>query len=107
MAMPKSDESAVRQVLRALKAGNFKIDFIENGEEEVYVHSEKEAMEAIFAVDECYVFLSKESWLPLSALKPTQWVRFVLGNDPDEVVCDYTVGLEHIIDPLFKKWNQE
>lgn len=33
------------------------------------------------------------------------WVRFVMGNDPDEVVCDYTIKLEGALAPMFERWN--
>ena len=32
-------------------------------------------------------------------------VFFVLGNDPEEVICDYTINLDHVIGPLMESWD--
>lgn len=61
------------------------------------VANEREAVEEVMSVD--------ESWL---------WVRgtdgqlrvvfFVLGNDPEEVICDHSVALTPVLDPLIDSW---
>lgn len=32
------------------------------------------------------------------------WLYFVLGNDPEEVLCDYGVSLSPYIDPIVNPW---
>ena len=37
----------------------------------------------------------------------TQWIYFVMGNDPEEVACDYTVGnqeFDNIVTTLLESW---
>lgn len=48
---------------------------------------EKEAMEALFSVDECHLFFKK------GALR-RQWIFFVLGNSGWDVINDHTAPPE-------------
>ena len=87
MSKPKSDKAAIRQTIRALKKAGYK----------------KESMtlviEAITAVDIAWLYVRNETD------NKARWVYFVMGNDPKEVICDYTTNLEHVIGPLMDSWN--
>jgi hypothetical protein len=61
-------------------------------------HTEKEAIDAITAVDDATLFVRT----PAGDYNP--WVRFVMGNDPEEVVCDHGVSLSPVLDPLTESW---
>jgi predicted fused transcriptional regulator/phosphomethylpyrimidine kinase len=98
MSTPTDDRAAVGQVIRALKAAGYKLLHVDNGEENVKVTTATEAIEAIFEVD--------QAWLLV--LDPDTGAQgcvfFVLGNDPEEVVCDHTINLSDTLDPLLDSW---
>lgn len=98
MSAPKNDESGIRQTIRALRAAGYVLDYVNDGEELVNVTNEKEAIEAIMAVDDAYLHVK------FSDGEPASWVRFVMGNDPEEVICDHGVSLSHVLDPLTEGW---
>lgn len=58
-----------------------------------------EIVDAIKSVDEAYLCVVSEG--PLKA----SWIFFVLGNDPSEVVNDYTTDLEPLIEGV-NYWAQ-
>lgn len=97
MSAPSSDQAAIRQIIRALKASDHKLDEVYDGEEEIAVSTETEALDAIMAVDEAWLYVT----LPDGA---RGWMFFVLGNEPDEVMNDYTVNLSPVLDPLTEGW---
>lgn len=87
MAKPKTDSAAIRATIRALKKAGYK----------------KESMtlviEAITAVDIAWLYVRSETD------DKARWVYFVMGNDPEKVICDYTTNLEHVIGPLMESWD--
>jgi hypothetical protein len=96
MAAPVSDKAGIRQAIRALKADGWELAFVNDGDyEDVAVSTETEAIDAITAVDDASLHVTKGT--------DTGWVRFVMGNEPDEVVCDYTTNLT-AIDTLTDGW---
>jgi hypothetical protein len=97
MGVPSSDRAGIRQTIRALRAANYELDTVWDGEEDVPVSNENEAIEAITAVDDAYLYVQDESG-------KRSWVRFVLGNDPEEVICDHGESLEPVLDPLIDSW---
>lgn len=98
MAAPTSDRGGIQQVIRALKADAWELDFVFDGEEDIPVKNETEALEAIMAVDDAFLNVKRTD-----GRFDNGWVRFVLGNDPDEVVCDYTTNLK-AVDVLTHSW---
>lgn len=88
MSTPKTDEAAIRQIVRALHAAGFPFLEVYDGEEMVQARNESEAVAAVTAVDDATLFVHD----PESGRNP--WVRFVLGNDPEEVVADWTIDVE-------------
>lgn len=97
MGAPSSDKAGIRQVIRALRNAGYVLDSVYDGEDEPNVSNENEAIEAITAVD------SATLWVKNSEGK-RYGIFFVLGNSPEEVVCDYHVSLSHVIDPLTESW---
>ena len=98
MPAPSSDTAAIRQVIRALKAADYPLVHVYDGEEEIEVTTETEAIDAITAVDDAYLYVRTPNRGILG------WVRFVMGNDPEEVVCNHTTNLSPVIDPVTKAW---
>lgn len=58
----------------------------------------------MFATDEEYilVWFTKPIADPDESTdnRPNAWVKLVYGNDGWDVICDYTINLETIIDPI-------
>jgi hypothetical protein len=97
MTTPTSDSAGIRQTIRALLAAGHTLDYVYDGEDEVKVTIEREAIDAITAVDQAHLHVT----LPNGA---RGWVFFVLGNDPEEVICDHTTNLSPVLDPLIDSW---
>lgn len=98
MPAPKTDESGIRQTIRALKKAGYTLAYVYDGEDDVSVSTEQEAIEAIMAVDDAHLHVD-------SAEHVAGWVRFVMGNEPFEVICNHTVDLEPVLDPLMRGWG--
>lgn len=100
MSKPRTDRDAVLQVIRALVNGGWTLHEVDDGGEDVRVTSETKALEVITAVDESHLFVYRNL---IDGMR-SGWVFFVLGNDPDEVVCDHTSNLSPVLDPLMERW---
>ena len=96
MSAPKTDEAAIRAIIRALRAAGWELDSVNDGEELIETRTESDAIEAITAVDQANLYVVKTG--------RTGRVFFVLGNDPKEVACDYTTNLSDAIEPLTDTW---
>lgn len=99
MPAPKNDTVAIKQTIQALLKAGYKLSKVYDGEEDIPVTTETEATEAITAVDDATLWIGEGVGF-LSA----GWIRFVMGNDPDEVICDYTTNLDPVITPLMNEW---
>jgi hypothetical protein len=102
MTAPSSDRAGIRQTIRALKAAGYRLDYVDDGGDYVKVKTETEAIDAILAVD--------DAWLYVTHTDPnlrTSGVRFVMGNQPEEVVCDYGMRLDWVLAPLTDSWQEE
>jgi hypothetical protein len=95
MGAPTTDRGGIQQTIRALVAEGWDLLFVWDGEDRVPVTMEPAAIEAITAVDDSRLYVGKGA--------ERGWVRFVLGNAPDEVVCDYTTNLT-CVDTLTESW---
>lgn len=95
---PATDRDAVREILDALVAANWVVHRLVYDDGEVCeepLTTVDEVMQQVFSVDICYVH---------SHFVDYGWMMFVLGNDPEEVLADYTVNLEPVVGPLQDKW---
>lgn len=99
MAAPSSDRAGIRQVIRGLKAAGYTlVEVYDGGDEMVTVRTEAEAIDAIMAVGDATLFVRT----PDGQYNP--WVRFVMGNEPEEVVCDHLDSLSPVLDPIMDGW---
>jgi antitoxin (DNA-binding transcriptional repressor) of toxin-antitoxin stability system len=96
MAAPTSDKAGIRQTIRVLRAAGWELDSVWDGEESIPVTKEGEAIAAIMALDSAHLYVSKDDH--------EGFVYFVLGNEPDEVINDYTVTLMPVLDPMTERW---
>ena len=95
MPTPTTDAAGIRQTIRALVADGWTLDRVEFGDDPEPVRNETEALEHITSVDDAFLVVTKG--------EESGWVRFVMGNEPYEVVCDYTINLE-CLDSLTDSW---
>lgn len=73
MTAPQTDESAIRQTIRALVAAGYSLLHVDDGEESIRVSTESAALEAITAVDEAHLFVTHGPTV-------SGWVYFVGWN---------------------------
>lgn len=94
---PSNDREAVEAILEAVKKSGrpfYSVTYPGAGnDEEVRVRTVAEALAEVMNLDDAFV-----------VLKDGAWLRFVLGNDPEEVLCDYTVSLEKTVDAVILPW---
>lgn len=101
MTAPSSDRAGVRQTIRAAARAGWKLDSVWDGEESLEKPNETEAVKAVMDLDQAHIYFTHANGEgePLMG-----WVFFVLGNDPEEVINDYTTNLEGFIEPLTDGW---
>lgn len=103
---PSNDREAISLILSGMvEAGCIitgVVDDTWNMSDVTEASAPEEATDLVTAVDEAYVYLTAPVDTPLG---PTHgWVRFVLGNDPEEVAADYTVSLSKFLEPIVRPW---
>lgn len=101
MSAPKTDAAAIRQTIRALNAAGMTLLHVDDGEDLIRVRTEQDALDAITAVDDATLIVN----LPAGSERETSHVRFVLGNEPYEVICDHGLSLSPVLDPLTERWE--
>lgn len=97
MSLPTTDRGGIQQAIRALRDDGWNLYTVDDGEETIAPVNETEAVEAIMAVDVATLHLVNAKSGEHGS------VLFVLGNSPEEVVCDYTVNLT-ALDALIDSW---
>lgn len=77
-----------RFTIRTMLAAGFSVSV--NDGEEITVRKSRKAREiaaAMNSTDEDYLIIHREG-------EQNGWIRFVYGNEPEVVICDYTTSLE-------------
>jgi len=83
-----TEATITRKVIRAMKDAGRPITVVFDGYERVRVDGEHAILNEVFNLDEAYLITEDGSW-----------IRLVMDNDY-EIVCDYTVNLEDILQPI-------
>lgn len=96
MGAPTTDRGGIQQVIRTMRAAGWTLDSLWDGEESFEHPNETEALDYGMQLDQFHLYFTKGD--------ETGWVFFVLGNDPDEVVNDYTLNLDPTMDELQRSW---
>ena len=100
----KIERRIVRHLIRSMKAAGWGAYLVNDGEEQQRVSTEKEAMEAVFAVDEAHIFFRK-------AINHFKFISrcayIVLGNDGWDCICDHSVSNPSIDADDFEKIMNE
>lgn len=101
MGKPTTDRGGIQQAIRALKADGWSLDRISDMGEYILVSNETQAIEAIEATGMARLYVKRIGFGGKGS--EWGWVFFVLGNDPEEVICDYTTNLT-CLDTLTDSW---
>jgi hypothetical protein len=93
----KIELAIVHELIKRLKAAGFSKLFVDDGDDEKQDcdDDEQTLVTAIFAVDQAH----------LETVTGMQ-VFLVMGNDGHDIIADYHIGLEKIMDPLLE-WIEE
>jgi len=103
MSKPRSDKDGVEQTWDAITAAGWDVGVQDGAREEFYGLTKEQAVAEVMSCDEgFFVALPKGS---TDQREREGYVYFVFGNAPEEVICDYTVTLDPIIEPLSKRWG--
>lgn len=103
MSAPSSDQAGIRQTIRALRDAEHIVYGGNDGEADVTYAPDASEDDIIADMTACD---SSTLWVRLPD-GTTSFVFFVLGNDPEEVICDHGVSLSPVLDPLTEKWATE
>ena len=98
MSAPRSDSAGIRQTARALSEAGWELDHVWDREEHTPVKTEDQVVAAVTAVDDAFLYVKRGT--------ETGYVFFVLGNDPEEVICDHTINLSYVLDLLVEGWSE-
>ena len=95
---PSDDLEAISLIIDGLIKRGCKPTVARNGADDDLPYTDKEsAIDWLTSCDESILFVD----VPHDG---HGWIYFVLGNSPEEVVCDHTVNLEEYIDPIVMPW---
>lgn len=98
---PSSDREAISLIIDGLIERGVTPAFSRDGEGEDLTYTDKEsALDWLTSCDDSVLFVT----LPEGSERSTSHIYFVLGNDPEEVACDYGVSLSPYLDPIVDPW---
>lgn len=98
MSIPTSDRAAIKKIINGLIQRGVTIDTARDGANEDLAHTKmKDTLDWLTSCDESVLFVTGPEG-------EKGHIYFVLGNDPEEVACDYTVNLSDYIDPIIEPW---
>ena len=97
MSAPKSDKAGVKKAYRALVKAGYSVDVIDGAGDEFSGLDEAGAISEVMSCDDGY-FVAYDGAARIG------FVWFVFGNEPYEVISDYSLSLSHVIDPLTEGW---
>lgn len=105
MSKPVDEISAVRQVLDELRTTGWKAVYLEYRDTidltEVWDFSPEQLLNEVMATYHVFVHVKHEE------LKDAAWLLLVYGNDPEEVVADYTTNLDNVMNTLVERWMKK
>jgi hypothetical protein len=97
------ERAIVRATIEEAEKQGWTLYRVSNGEEIVRTDSHEAALEAAFACDEAHLHFGTSDG-------QEAWVFIVLGNDGWDVICDYTLSFNAVIDAtdrLVEKFERE
>jgi hypothetical protein len=100
---PSTDREAVTLILQGLLDVGVTIRGGNNGEDPEDFTTLEAAVNYVFEVDVCTIYVALPE-LSESNNEKRSHLFFVLGNDPEEVLCDHGVSLSPYVDPIVTPW---
>lgn len=98
---PTSDREAISRIIDGLIERGCRPTICRDGENEDLAYTDKKsALDWLTSCDESVLFVD----LPGDAERASSHIYFVLGNDPEEVACDYGVSISPYLDPIIEPW---
>lgn len=98
---PSNDREAISLIIDGLIERGVTPTVSRNGADEDLPYTDKEsALGWLTSCDESVLFVN----LPEGAARESSFIYFVLGNEPEEVACDYGVSLSPYLDPIVDPW---
>jgi hypothetical protein len=98
---PSNDREAISLILGGIAKNGVKIVEVMQDtwcpDDLTPANDYEHATDLVCEVDEAYVYVILPNGLP-------GWLRFVLGNDPEEVLNNHTVNLSEFVDPITDPW---
>lgn len=106
---PSNDKEAITLILDGMAAKGWTVYMVQDdvwgvAEDNVLVSSTDEAVDAITAVDEAFAFFVKGTPPTDKSDGGDGYIYFVLGNEPEEVACDYTTNLDPDLSSITDPW---
>lgn len=98
MSAPKNDRAGVKKTFKALTEAGYTITAQDGEGDQIEAKTAKEAADHVMTCDDGYFVVKQDGG------ERVGFVWFVFGNDPEEVVCDYSTSLSHVLDPLTRSW---
>lgn len=100
---PKSDREAISLIIDGLIASGCTMHSTFDGDGTEFPYTTKEAaLDVIMSCDDGHLYVTMPEPQPNG--NPLSFIYFVLGNDPEEVVCDHGVSLSKYLDPIVDPW---
>lgn len=100
---PRDDKDGVEQTWDAIVAAGYDVGVQDGAGEEFYGLDKDRAVAEVMSCDDGFFVVMPKG--ETDQRKREGYVYFVFGNSPEEVINDYTTNIEHIIDPLSKRWG--
>jgi len=98
---PSNDREAISLIIDGLIAAGCTPTMSRDGGNDDLPYTDKEsALDWLTSCDESVLFVD----LPEGAERKSSHIYFVLGNDPEEVACDYGVSISPYLDPIVNPW---
>lgn len=99
--MQNNWKPVIKSLLKHLENEGFSPFQVDNGDGRVKTSTWKDALEEINATDESHVYLKHPS------VEKSLWLYVVLGNEPEETVCDYSCNefLDKATGAFSDKWE--
>jgi hypothetical protein len=106
---PSNDREAVTIILTRLSEQGFTFPMVQDDtwdndpNNNVRPKDVQEAVDTVMGVDEAFVYVNFPGTVAVDNESDAH-IYFVLGNSPEEVVCDHSVSLSPHLDPITKPW---
>jgi|SRR5690606_5985257 len=101
---PSSDREAITLIIEGLIERGVTPTLCRDGDSQDTPFTDVDsAVDWLTSCDESVLFVDLPEPDPASGIG-SSYVYFVLGNDPEEVACDFGVSMSPYLDPIIDPW---